>query len=439
VFGYLAEKMSDLFESFGKKTTIAAPEIERALNSVQETLLNADVPYKIVRQVSDSMREKLQSVSKKSNVIFQERLQALLFGSLVDLMGGEEKNKELESLSFPRGSIILVAGLQGAGKTTTIAKLATFIKNENKQLRISTTSLDFVRPAAIEQLRILAERSGIDFLTPEKDNVSATLVKVKQELATDKYDIFFIDTPGRLHINNELMQELRNITVEINPTHTLLVIDSMTGQESLNVARAFDEVLNITGAVLTKSDSDSKGGVALSLFSEIKKPVVFLGCGEKLQDLERFVPKRIASRMLGGGDTVTLCEKIEREMSKEAKGKTEAFSAKFLRGEFNLQDFLEQMELVQSLGPLQKVMSYIPGFTKISPEQLGQAEKITKNLRSIILSMTTKERMHPGLLNNLRLKRIAQGSGVPEQDIKLLLNKFEESKQFAKLIGKRKW
>jgi len=438
MFGYLAGKLCNLFDSLSNRGVVGSAKIDQALNMLQETLLNADVPYKVVQQLTSSLREELQNVSKKSTINFQERLQALLFNKLVALMGGEKTSQQLEKLAFPKGSIILFAGLQGAGKTTSIAKLAVFFKQEEPGLRIATTSLDFVRPAAIEQLEILAKRAEIAFLQPEINKVDKTLAMVEDAMQKKEYDLFFIDTPGRMHVNQELMQQLQNIVAIIRPTHSLLVIDSMTGQESLHVAKAFNQAIDFTFAILTKADSDSRGGVALSLFSEVNKPVAFLGCGEKLKDFERFIPKRIASRILGEGDAISLYEKISREIGEEKLAQSEAASQKFLAGEFNLQDFLEQMEMLSSLGSLGKVFSYFPGFTKVSQEQINQVEKIIKNLRAAILSMTPKERLYPAILNRARVKRVAKGAGLVENDVVLLLNKFEESKQVAKLMGKRK-
>lgn len=439
MFGYLAEKISGVLEALSKKGSISDSEIEKAVNSIQETLINADVPYKIVKDISQDLRANLKLVNKKSSVNFQERLQALLFNKLVFLMGGEEQSKTLESFEFKSPSIILMVGLQGAGKTTTISKLATFFKNQKKSLRIATTSLDFVRPAAIDQLEILSKKSDIEFLSPIKNNIDQTLKVIIDSMVDKKYDLFFVDTPGRLHINNELMLELRDISMTLNPDHTILVIDSMTGQESLNVARAFADTINLSGAILTKTDSDSKGGVALSLFAEIKKPVLFIGTGEKAGELERFIPKRIASRMIGQGDLETFAEKIDLQISKEDQKNSSSYSEKFLSGQFTLKDFLEQMEMMQKVGPLNKLINYIPGFNKISEEELSQAEKTTQTLRAIIHAMTPKERVNTSLLNTSRIKRIAKGTGITEKEVSFLLNKFEESKQFAKMLGKGKW
>lgn len=439
MFGYLSGKMLDLFSSIGRAKKVSDLEVSKTLDLVKDVLTGADVPFKIVKKLCEDVALELKDVSAKSSVSLADRVKSILFHKLEALLGGdpnktEEAANQSLQLNFKNKNIILIAGLQGSGKTTTIAKLATYLKKELGFNKILSTSLDFIRPAAVDQLRILAGRVGVSFLEPVAGDVNATLDLAKKEFLSQGGDFLIIDTPGRLHVDSALMLELQRIVVQLNPMYKLLVIDSMIGQESLNVARAFNDVLDITGAVLSKADSDSKGGVALALYSEIKKPVLFLGVGEGVDDFEKFIPKRIASRMLGSGDIQTLVERIDKALTAEDKSNNEKIQQRFFAGQFTFEDFLSQMEIMNSFGSLQKLASYIPGLGKISNEQLGNAEKEIKRLRAIIHSMTPKERLNPSLLNKSRLHRISLGAGVSSQNVTQLLNKFEECKRFAKLM-----
>lgn len=436
MFGYLSGKMIDLFNSLGGSSKLSDKEISKAAETVQDALIGADVPLKIVKELSDAVSFELKDVQTKSSVKLVDRVQTILFKKLEALLGGSEGGVVFD---FKSKSTILVAGLQGAGKTTSIAKIATFLQKNNNASKILVTSLDFVRPAAVDQLRILASKVGVDFVEPVFGDYLATISKSKQMFKSGDYQFLIVDTPGRLHVDSALMTELQNIVVTLQPEYKLLVIDSMIGQESLKVARSFEDVLDISGAILSKSDSDSKGGVALSLFSEVKKPVLFLGTGERVVDFERFIPSRIAARMLGSGDIQTLVEKIDKQISAESRKNSEEISKRFLAGEFTFSDFLAQMEMMSSFGSLQKIVSYVPGFGKISQEQVLQAEKEMKKLRAIICSMTEKERNFPSILNLSRKQRIAKGAGVSEADVNQLLNKFEECKRFAKLMKGGNW
>ncbi len=436
MFGYLSGKMIDLFNSLGGSSKLSDKDISKAAETVQDALIGADVPLKIVKELSDAVSFELKDVQTKSSVKLVDRVQTILFKKLEALLGGSEGGVVFD---FKSKSTILVAGLQGAGKTTSIAKIATFLQKNNNASKILVTSLDFVRPAAVDQLRILASKVGVDFVEPVFGDYSATISKSQQMFKSGDYQFLIVDTPGRLHVDSGLMTELQNIVVTLQPEYKLLVIDSMIGQESLKVARSFEDVLDISGAILSKSDSDSKGGVALSLFSEVKKPVLFLGTGERAVDFERFIPSRIAARMLGSGDIQTLVEKIDKQISAESRKNSEDISKRFLAGEFTFSDFLAQMEMMSSFGSLQKIVSYVPGFGKISQEQVLQAEKEMKKLRAIICSMTEKERNFPSILNLSRKQRIAKGAGVSEADVNQLLNKFEECKRFAKLMKGGNW
>jgi signal recognition particle subunit SRP54 len=347
---------------------------------------------------------------------------------------GNDRTKEH---SFKPGSIILMAGLQGSGKTTTIAKLAYYIQSQSDKTKVFATSIDFTRPAAIEQLEILAEKGKFNYIPPQENSIIKTIRHAVTTFKEQKGTHLFVDTSGRIHIDNSLMTELQEAMTALQPSHKILVLDSMTGQESVNVAQAFDQLINISGSILSKADSDSRGGAALSFFKGIGKPILFLGTGERKKDLEAFIPERIASRMIGEGDVQTLAEQLEK--AAEARGiNQESQNSKLISGNFNLEDFCEQLNMFSSLGSMQKIISYMPGMGTISKEQIQKGEEELKMVKTLINSMTTKERQKPNIINLSRKKRIARGAGSSIGNIDQLLNKFEESKRFAKLLGKGK-
>lgn len=365
MFGYLSEKILGLVSSFGFKQTISEENINKAVSILQEILIGSDVPFKVTKKLCDEIRHDLADIKKNSKISFDDRLKTLLYNSLLNLMGGKENNTE-KPFALSKKAIFLLSGLQGSGKTTTIAKLSNFFKKENKNCKIICSSVDFVRPAAVEQLKILSQKVGIDFFEPINKDWQETIIAVKKKFKDENYDILFIDTPGRQQVNSLLMKELQEINLLLEPTFKFLVIDSMTGQESLNVAKVFNDTIEIDGAVLSKTDSDSKGGAAVAFYSELKKPIIFMGTGENINDLEPFIPSRVASRIMGSGDITTLIEKIEKEISEEGRSDHKKMEEKFLQGKSDLQDFLSQLEFISSFGSVQKLLGYLPGVGNIA-------------------------------------------------------------------------
>lgn len=435
MFDFLTDKLARFASNIGLSSKISEESIKSSVAALQEILLHAEVPFKVTKIICDKIRLKLVDIDKKSSISLEERIKTILFNELLDLMGGKQE-KIVGFPSLPLKSKILFAGLQGSGKTTTLAKLANHLLVTKQVKKILCTSVDFVRPAAVEQLKILAERAKIDFFDPIRDDISQTLLKAEEKFQSEQYDLFLIDTPGRLHVDDKLMKELVDINDLVRPTIKILVLDSMTGQNAFKVAKAFDDKINISGAILSKVDSDSKGGMVVAFYSELQKPVYFLGTGEHLSDIESFIPKRVVNRIMGGGDIESLVEKIEKRLTEEEKKDQSRLQQRFSEGKFTLQDFLSQMEMINSLGSLQKLMGYLPGFSSISTQQMQSVEIGIKNARAAILSMTLKERTEPKIINKSRIKRIAAGSGVLENDVVNLLQKFEQSKEFVKMMGK---
>jgi signal recognition particle subunit SRP54 len=340
-------------------------------------------------------------------------------------------------MAFQIPSIIMVMGLQGSGKTTTIAKMCHYIKEQakqrGKQRHLLVGSIDFYRPAAIDQLEILAKQVGVDFYRTKATTPPAAAIELQHVFKEKSYEHLILDTAGRLHIDQAMMDELSQVTKALAPKHKLLVLDAMTGQESLNVASSFDKTIGFDAAILTKMDSDTRGGAAFAFRFQLGKPIAWVGSGEKVDDLENFAPERMATRILGMGDLQTLLEKASETASPQAQ---EGMAKRFMDGSFNLKDFQEQLQMLDKMGSIQKVMRYLPGSHQITPEMVEKGQAETKRYKAIISSMTEKERLVPALLDGSRKKRIAAGAGVSAQDVNQLLQKFEECKQFAKMMKK---
>ncbi|MCK4499683.1 signal recognition particle protein [Candidatus Babeliales bacterium] len=433
MFDFLSNKLSKAFTYIEGKKTLSAEDVKQIVKALREAFLEADVPFKTTELFLNSIREKALNTKKAETVSAQDHVSTIVYQDLVKLLEGKTKPSE-QMLS--KNSIIMMMGLQGAGKTTSVAKLAHFLMQQNNaKNRILATSVDFARPAAVDQLRGLAKQTGFDFSEPVINDVIKTVKKTKELFISNPYTHLFIDTPGRLHINNKLMEELKTLNSYLAPTHTILVLDAMTGQESINVARAFDQAIGISGALLSKMDSDARGGASLAFAHEVQKPIMFIGTGEKTDELEPFVPKRIAGRIMGSGDIETLAERVERTLNNEQKANQENTIKRLMNGTATLEDFAYQMSAMTSLGSVSKLMSYLPGAQSVSKEQLAQGEKEINSFKAIISSMTLKERKFPGILNTSRKRRIAHGSGSSVGDVNRLIQKFEESKRFAKMLS----
>jgi signal recognition particle subunit SRP54 len=431
VFDNLTDRLSDTFRKLTGKSTLTENNIEEALREVRRALLEADVALSVVKDFTDriSLRAVGQEVSKSLSPgqAFIKIVQA----ELEAIMGSA--NAELDLKATPP-AIVLMAGLQGAGKTTTVAKLSHWLKQEAKK-SVMVVSADVYRPAAIQQLQTLAAEVGIEFFPSDvsqtpKDIASAALAEAKRKFV----DVLIVDTAGRLAIDEEMMAEIGDLHKQLNPIETLFVVDAMTGQDAANTAKSFNDALPLTGIVLTKADGDARGGAALSVRHITGKPIKFIGMGEKIDALEPFFPDRIASRILGMGDVLSLIEEAERKVDKD---KAERLAKKIKKGKgFDLEDFKEQLKQMQNMGGVASIMDKMPGMGALPP---GAASKVDdsqfRRMEAIINSMTMRERVNPEVLNGSRKRRITQGSGTQIQDLNRLL---KQHKQMQKMMKKMK-
>lgn len=430
MFDFLSQKFSSLFSGLSDAKKLTEENIGQVLETVQEALLEADVPYGVVQTFIASVKNDAVGQKVIGSLKPAEQLMSVVQRKIVDFLGGDDAG-----LSFLYPSTVMVMGLQGSGKTTTIGKLAYKIKKDAEKSKITKKilvgSIDFYRPAAIDQLEVLARQVNVFFYRAESNDPVMAAKEIFSFGKNNGYDVILLDTAGRLHIDNTMLQELQEIDALLRPAYKVLVLDAMTGQESLAVAKAFDDTIGFHGAVLTKMDSDTRGGAAFAFRFVLKKPIVFVGEGEKITDLNAFYPDRAAERILGMGDIRTLIERAEEKISADEQEKAEkALNS----GSFSLQDFADQMAMMNKLGPLSQLLKYMPGMgAKISPEMIQRGELELVKFRAIIASMTLKERLNAGILNNSRMQRIAYGAGVTVSDVAKLLKRFEEAKQYVKL------
>jgi signal recognition particle subunit SRP54 len=433
MFDFLSQKFSSLFSSLSETSSITESNIEETLQAVQAGLLEADVPYGVVQQFIESVKSEVVGQKIIAKLKPAEQLMKVVQDKIIDFLGGEGK---AFAFSFP--ATIMVMGLQGSGKTTTIGKLAYKIKKDAEKTgeakKIVVGSIDFYRPAAIDQLEILAKQVGVDFYRANNTDPILAAKEIHAYAQHNSYDVMLLDTAGRLHIDNTMLQELQDVDALLQPTNKLLVLDAMTGQESLAIAKAFNDIIGFQGAILTKMDSDTRGGAAFAFRFVLKKPIVFVGEGEKITDLTIFYPDRAAERILGMGDIRGLIERAEEKIATSEQEKAEKA---FRSGSFSLQDFADQMSMMNKLGSLSQLLKYMPGIgTKISPEMVERGEIELVRFRAIISSMTPKERLNESILNDSRMQRVAQGAGVKKEDVAMLLKRFEEAKQYVKLLNR---
>ncbi len=431
MFDALAERVQSVIEKIGRKGRIDEETLEKGLREIKLALLEADVNYKVVSNFIKDIKEKALGAEVIKGVNPAQQLVKIVHDELVEALGGESAKLELKG----KPAVILLIGLQGSGKTTTAAKLANYLKKQGK--KVLATSADVYRPAAMLQLKKLGDKIGVPVFLEEGERDAVKIAKDALKKAKDEgYDVLIVDTAGRLHIDQELLEEARRIKEEVNPDETLFVIDSMTGQEAVNIAKAFDESVGMTGIILTKMDSDARGGVALSVKGVTGKPIKFAGTGEKIEDFEPFYPERVASRILGMGDIVSLVEKAQ-----EVIDEREALSMqeKLLSGEFTLEDFRQQLKMIQRLGPIQQIIRMIPGLgSQKMLKQLQQVidDKKLKRIEAIINSMTPEERRNHAIINASRKRRIARGSGTSVKEVDALLKQFVQAKMAMKQMRK---
>lgn len=436
MFDFLSKSFSSIFSRLQGQKTLTDAHIAEALQKVEDTLLEADVPYEVVNAFIAHIRQEVVGQKVIGSLKPTEQFIKIVHDKMLEFLGGKSSDIPF---TFQIPSTVLVYGLQGAGKTTMLAKLAAFVQENaqkrGKTRRILLASLDFYRPAAIDQLEILAKKAPIDFYRAHSTDVVQAAQEICNYSAKNSYELLFLDTAGRLHIDTALIEELRRVAAIAKPKYTLLVLDSMTGQESLRIARSFEESLGFTGAILTKMDSDTRGGAAFTLCYSLKKPILFLGTGEKIGDLDYFRAERLTTRILGMGDVATLFEKAQEKIKQSDQ---ERLYNSLEKGRISLQDFADQMDMVGKLGSMSSIMRYLPGTSglSISPEMLEKGEREIKLFKAIINSMTPKERLMPKILDRSRKLRIAQGAGAKAADVDVLLDRFEQSQQFVKMFKK---
>ena len=423
IFSSLGEKLNHIFSKLTKRGKLTELEIKQAMREVRVALLEADVNFLVAKDFINKVSEKAVGEQILTSLTPGQQVIKIVNDELISLMGST--NQKLEVSSMPP-TVIMMCGLQGAGKTTMCGKLGLMLKKQGKKPML--VACDVYRPAAINQLKIVAQNAGVEFFEKGTNNP----VKIAEEaidMAKRKgVDTVIIDTAGRLQINEELMQELLDIKKAVLPTEILLTVDAMTGQEAVNVAKEFDEKLNLTGVILTKLDGDTRGGAALSIKAVTGKPIKFCGIGEKLGDIEPFYPDRMASRILGMGDVLTLIEKAQANMDEEQMKKLEE---NIRKNTFTFDDFLVQFEQLSKMGNLTELISMIPGVAgKFRPEDVDESK--TKTYKAIIQSMTPKERSNPDLIKASQRKRIAKGSGTSIQEVNALIKQFEQTKLMMK-------
>ena len=431
-FDSLSEKLQNVFKGLRSKGRLTEDDVKAALKEVKLALLEADVNFKVVKQFVKSVQERAVGEEVLKSLTPGQMVIKIVNEEMVKLMGSE--TTELKLRPSNEVTVIMMMGLQGAGKTTTAAKLAGKLKARGNKWKPLLVACDVYRPAAIKQLQVNGEKQGVDVFSMGDGHNPVNIAKAAYEHAKNKgYQVLILDTAGRLQIDEKLMEELQNIKKELNVDESILVVDGMTGQEAVNVANTFEEKIGIDGVILTKLDGDTRGGAALSIRAVTGKPILYIGMGEKLSDLEQFYPDRMASRILGMGDVLTLIERAEERM--DAK-KAEEMAKKMGENKFDLNDLLEQMKQVKKMGSLSSIVSMLPGAkTKLTDEQEAEGEKQLRRTEAIINSMTKKERAKPSIIDAKRKRRIAAGSGTDVSDVNRLLKQFEQMQKMMKQLS----
>jgi signal recognition particle subunit SRP54 len=430
MFEVLSERLNSIFDRLKSRGQLKEKDIDEALREVRLALLEADVNFKVVKEFVARVRERCLGAGVLESLTPAQQVIKIVNEELIAILGGGISR--LAEASHPP-SIVMLVGLQGSGKTTTAAKLALHLKNSGQ--RPLLVAADLRRPAAIEQLSVLGQQLDIPVYREDTSakavSVCAHALKRAKELASNWV---IVDTGGRLHIDEELMQELIDMKREVNPSEVLLVVDAMTGQDAVRAAEEFQAKVGITGLIMTKMDGDARGGAALSIKSVTGVPIKFIGIGEKVDALEPFHPDRLASRILGMGDMLTLIEKAEKTVDKE---RAEKLQKKLRHATFDLEDFLEQLEQMQKMGPLGQLVDMIPGFSAIAKRMPAAAvdEKKVKKIEAIIRSMTPEERRSPDIIGGSRRRRIARGSGTSLQEVNQLLNQFRQTQKLVKQMA----
>ncbi len=437
-FDSLTEKLQNVFKNLRSKGRLTEDDVKEALKEIKRALLAADVNFKVVKDFIKNVQERAIGQDVMNGLNPGQMVIKIVNEELVKLMGSETTEIKLQPGSAI--TVIMMAGLQGAGKTTTTAKLAGKYKLKGKKPLL--VACDVYRPAAIKQLQVNGEKQGVEVFSMGENHKPANIAKAAVEHAQKNgNNIVILDTAGRLHIDEDMMAELQEIKDSVTVHQSILVIDAMTGQDAVNVAKEFNEKVGIDGVIVTKLDGDTRGGAALSVKAVTGKPILYVGMGEKLSDLEQFYPDRMASRILGMGDVLSLIEKAEAEIDEE---KAKQMTQKLKKNQFDFDDYLESIRQMKSMGGLGNVMSMLPGMGMggmgkmkgLDEEQTAQAEKKMARMEAMIYSMTPKERSNPDILNPSRKHRIAKGAGVDISEVNRMVKQFGEMKKMMKMMGK---
>ena len=429
-FDSLSEKLQNVFKNLRSKGRLTEDDVKQALKEVKMALLEADVNFKVVKGFVKDVQERAIGQDVMNGLNPGQMVIKIVNEELIKLMGSE--TTEIKLQPGQATTVIMMAGLQGAGKTTTTAKIAGKFKLKGKKPLL--VACDVYRPAAIKQLQINGEKQGVEVFAMGENHKPANIAKAAMEhAAKNGNNIVILDTAGRLHVDEEMMAELQEIKETVTVHQTILVVDAMTGQDAVNVASSFNEKIGIDGVIVTKLDGDTRGGAALSIKAVTGRPILYVGMGEKLSDLEQFYPDRMASRILGMGDVLSLIEKASDAIDEE---KAKAMTQKLKKAQFDFEDYLESMQQMKKMGGLASVMNMMPGMAnpKMKNVDLDEGDKQLKRVESIIYSMTVKERQNPDILNPSRKRRIAKGAGVDISEVNRVVKQFEQMKKMMKQL-----
>lgn len=427
MFDNLSFKLEKAFQTLKGQGKITEVNVASTIKEIRKALIDADVNYKVAKEVTDEIREKAMGQDVLSAISPGQLLVKITNDELTKLMGGQSEEIKIEG----NPSIILIAGLQGSGKTTFSGKLANYLKKQGRQVLL--TACDIYRPAAINQLKVLGEQVGVEVYAEPENKDAVKIAKAAIDHAKkNNHRVVIVDTAGRLAVDEEMMNEIAKLKEALNPAETLFVVDSMTGQDAVNTAKAFNDRLNFNGVVLTKLDGDARGGAALSIRRVVDKPIKFISTGEKMEAIDRFYPDRMAGRILGMGDVVGLVEKAQQTFDEE---EARRINAKLRKNQFDFNDFLTQLEQIKKMGNLKDLMSMIPGVGK-AMKGVDVDDNSFKPVEAIIRSMTKEERENPDLINGSRKDRIAKGSGTSVPQVNQLLKQFNDMRKMMKTMNK---
>ena len=427
MFESLGDRLQNTLQKMKGYGKITEENVSEMMREIRLALLEADVNYTVVKEFTNKVKEKALGEEVKKSLKPGDVFVKIVKDELTELLGGEQEPLNLSGSP----AVLMLVGLQGSGKTTTIGKIANLLRKKHAKKPL-LVACDVYRPAAIDQLKQIGKQLNIEVYEEGKKDPVAIANNAIQYAKENKYDYVLIDTAGRLHIDEELMDELDRISSSVRPKEILLVLDSMMGQDAINVIQGFDEKLKLTGVVLTKLDGDTRGGVALSVRHLTNVPIKFIGTSEKMDGIELFDPERMAGRILGMGDIISLVEKVESEIDEKEAAKT---AKKMQSGKFDLEDFLVQMKQIKKLGPLENLIKLIPGASKMGLNNVEIDPKQMAHIEAIVLSMTPKERKNPDIIKSSRKTRIAKGCGLSVQEVNQLLNQFDQMKKLMKQMS----